>query len=99
LQPIAARRLTSRDLFNVREPLPGTPSPRFSGQEKARRLVAVAAGAFGFLILDGSVCNGPRIIIRSGALLHQRAPGDCNNALRQSSGAVSTVADTKICGR
>jgi len=22
-----------------------------------------------------------------GALLHQRAPGDCNNALRQSSGA------------
>jgi hypothetical protein len=49
------------------------------------------AGTFGFLILDGSVCNGPRIIIRSGALLRQPAPGDCNNALRQSSGAASNV--------
>jgi hypothetical protein len=36
----------------------------------------------------GPCCNGHRIIIRSGAPLHQRAPDDCNHALRQSSGAL-----------
>jgi hypothetical protein len=51
-----------------------------------------------FIILGGSVCNGPRIIVRSGTLLHQRAPGDCNNAFRQSSGAASPVADMEMVG-
>ena len=59
--------------------------PKNTKRHDCRVRCLAATGVNGSAV---SVCNGPRIIIRSGALLHQRAPGDCNNALRQSSGAL-----------